>query len=780
MSLALNISSALNLELEGSVGSFSVGRGGQNTIDVKYFLTHVGLDFDAAANAEALKHLAPVREIFETETLEFDEIMQRDIDDARVSSELIPYLLEETTRDLVKLFPPVIVVVLPTKRDDNRPDGRYPTVSVETVPASQTGKTYDTLITRSGSVGQEVFQFEQPLQGERVFEHDLTRLKLNTNRCKLVIVDGQHRAMALLALFRNLKQEWSDARRAPFKDYYEEWTPAYIRQFELKHISLPIMLCTFPKLDETYTGDYDLKKAARTIFLTLNKTARRVSESRNRLLDDNDLIANFLRDTLSSIKKKDARSAYSLRIFNVELDQIHNRTKLDSPIAVTGVNHVYYLIEHLVLNNIEDVNGARPRAGRFSTRRDMELFGGWRRLDARNKLGADVADRTSREFYDSDAATKLTAQFRICFGDKIVQAFEQFEPFEWHNRATLTLEQDLQTLGNSKLRPILFDGQGAGRVFSNHRDNLKEKIKTGAFGDEATKIKEIVGRLDATNLLIENLIRKFTDKRAHNILDLIRDKRAIQTDNGSFLPEAIGFVNDLYENVFRTVAFQTAFVAGFFGELESANRKRSQANQEAIVGDAEYVEYITQLNAFFAPKSIALFKKLVATFAGSLEGEIKDWKIIQSPYTFRQVVYRGEMQPDQWPKYKYLLLEIWRPTEPTLAAVVSATRELCRNQIFATLREFYKNEFLKANMKREESLDTAEQEQIVTSAYTALQTFLNNLGWTLREIPTKAAMLDRASIAIETTEAPPPAEETWGERQPEDVPLATELPPEGE
>ncbi len=54
MSLSLNISSALNLELEGSTGSFSVGRGGQNTIDVKYFLTHVGLDFDTAANVGQL------------------------------------------------------------------------------------------------------------------------------------------------------------------------------------------------------------------------------------------------------------------------------------------------------------------------------------------------------------------------------------------------------------------------------------------------------------------------------------------------------------------------------------------------------------------------------------------------------------------------------------------------------------------------------------------------------------------------------------------------------
>lgn len=89
MSLGLSVSSALNLTLSGSVGTFSVGTGqaAQKTVEVKYFLTHVGLNFASGANEEVLKHLAPVREIFPTTELEFDEIMQRDIDDARVSSE---------------------------------------------------------------------------------------------------------------------------------------------------------------------------------------------------------------------------------------------------------------------------------------------------------------------------------------------------------------------------------------------------------------------------------------------------------------------------------------------------------------------------------------------------------------------------------------------------------------------------------------------------------------------------------------------------------------------
>lgn len=389
MSLSLNVTTALNLTLEGSTGSFSVGRSeNERTIEVKYLLTHLSLDLSTGSNEEMLRHLRPVREIFRTRELGFDEIMQRDIDDARVSSELIPYLLDRRSRDLIKLFPPIVVVVMPVRTDANAPADLYPAVEISEGPVNGTNSQF----IRSGPPGQEVFEFVQPLVDGKLYEHDLVRLRLNTNRSRLVIVDGQHRAMALLALYRNLKQDWEDQNKAPYRDYYEEWTPNYIRSFELSRISLPVMVCTFPQLDETFDGSYDVKRAARSIFLTLNKTARQVSESRNRLLDDNDLIAQFLRDTLSTIKEyDDVLEQTSLRIHNIELDQSHDRVKLDSPIALSGVNHIYYLIEHLMLNKVEDVSGAKPRAGFFSMRSDLANYGAIRRLNGYNLLGDEAA-----------------------------------------------------------------------------------------------------------------------------------------------------------------------------------------------------------------------------------------------------------------------------------------------------------------------------------------------------------------------------------------------------
>ncbi len=763
MNFRLSSQTALNLTLEGSTGSFRVGMALTNRLstEVKYFLTHIGLDLSVSSNIGILNHMAPVREIFDPEALEFDEIMQRDIDDARVSSELIPYLLDSRSRDLVKLFPPIVVVVLPVKQEDNRPDDKYP--KVEEFEESRANVDHKLYVIRAGALGREVFQFEQPIVAENKLEHDLVRLKLNTQRCKLVIVDGQHRAMALLALYRNLKQEWTNIRQAPFKDYYEEWTPNYIRQFQLQQISLPVMFCTFPGLDADYTGDYDLKKAARAIFLTLNKTARKVSESRNRLLDDNDLVALFLRDTLSSVKSKDTRSSYSLRIFNVELDQMHDRIKIDSPIAITGVNHIYYLIEHLLLNvPNSDVKGAKPRSGKFYKRTDLQVYGGLGRLDGRNILGAETADATTRNFYTAETGRKLAEQFRSRIGSFIITTFEQFLPFEAHTKSVLWLEEQLGQHENQKLRPILFEGQGISRVFTAHRENLREKLRNKEFGDEATKIEEIAKRLDATDQLINGFIEKLYTHRAEEYLSRVSDKAKLRGQDGNYHPKVVGFINDLYSNVFTTVAFQTALIAGFYGEMERANTERAKSSLPPLDTESLFDGYLLDLNKFFVPQSSSQFKRLVELFAGSLQGDINEWKLAPSRYTFREVVYPGEMQPDQWPKYKYLFLEIWRPDAETIKDKVAEERDLCRNQIFTSLYETYRKGYLLDKLRHEEDLTSEERKQILDDTYEAFKALLKTLNWNVAEIPDSKMMSERTSQPIDNAEeATENSEETW-------------------
>ncbi|MBW4482085.1 MAG: hypothetical protein KME14_06050 [Tildeniella torsiva UHER 1998/13D] len=728
MALKLRKESVLNLTLEGSTGSFSVGTGveGQRSIEVKYFLTHVGLDFSTGFDEALLSELAPVREIFDVNQLDFDEIMQRDIDDSRVSSELIPYLLDDKSIDLVKLFPPIVVVILPVKEDENRPDNLYPEVIKEILPESEDEPSK--CIIRSGSVGQEVFQFEQPIDEGKVLKHDLVRLRINTHKTRLVIVDGQHRAMALLALYRNLKDQWSDEKRAPFKEYYSEWTPKFIQEFNLKEINLPIILCTFPKLDSKYVGDLDLKKAARSIFLTLNKNARKVSSSRNILLDDNDLIAYFLRRCLADIKRKDLRSPSSLRIHNVELDQFGDKLRIQSPIAITGVNHLYYVIEHLLLNSGSEADGVKPRSGNFSIRKNLNTYVCMDRLDGRNLLGAEIATSTQRDKFTLDTAEKLGSSFDSRYGRIIVSLFEKFELYEAHNRAVLNLEKRIEENQDRQLKPILFEGQGISRVFEEHRINLKRKLADGIYTTKVPEIQAIASRLDATAKRIEDGIESFRSERVELCIQSVSDKTKFKDSEGKILPQVVRWFGELFENRLTTVAFQSGLICGFFGEFEKASNEATKSGREIPLIEECFDEYLEQLNTFFVPKSTSQFKKLVRVFTGEISGELSDWSIIQTNQTFRDVVYRGEMQPDQWTKYKYLFLELWKPSNEVLSETVFTEQHKCRQQIYSALYNTYKANYCKDNSKLEDSLEKSELAAIFDRSFKAYSSFLKTIG----------------------------------------------------
>ncbi len=724
MSLQIGPSSALNLTLRGTFGSFSVGKTGiAQSIKAEYLLTHVSLDFEHGSNEELLRHLVPVRELFDIQSLGFEELMQRDIDDARVSNELIPYLLHETSPDLVKLFPPIVVVVAPLMTNERRPAPFYPLVRVEEVPADPPTKQYPFLVTQSGATGAEAYMFERPILNEQPQDHDLVNLKLNTNKVSLVIVDGQHRAMALLALFRNLKDDWSDAMRSPYKEYYAQWPGSLIRSFDLGSVSLPIMFCTFPDLDENCSLDYDVMRASRSVFLTLNKSARSVSTSRNRLLDDNDLVSSFLRSTLSEIKNKSEQSTFSLRIHCVELDQTQNRSKISDPIAITGVNHIFHMIEHLFVGRPdEDVDRINFKRTRRRDRVDLAVNpAGLDRLDAENNLRSEQLQSTTRTYFDDATEKQLRDLFKERIGCHIVKFFEAFQPFERHNAAVLSMNSKLDTQEDNRVKPILFGGQGMERTFEAHRDLIK--IKTDRLGPDApSALRASADQLDATYKKINAEIEAFKKDRADRYLASVSDKSPLKA-SGEYLSRVSSFVDELYSNIFATVAFQTAAVCIFFDGITLAS---GDFSGEEI--KEEFDNYLDDLNSIFVPKTVTHVRRLVEIFKGSINGSISNWDIVErAPATFRQVVYRAEMQPDQWPKYKAIFLEVWAPKSENLGKYVSEEREKVRQHVLSGLLEFNVQSRSRELNKRPEHFTAAQLDGCKKRAVQNYHGFLKNV-----------------------------------------------------
>lgn len=740
MSLNLTPSTGLNLTLEGSIGKFRIGTpasSGDKSIEVLYLETHIGFDPTVASNEAMLRQLEPVREIFDFQALGFDEIMQRDIDDARVTTDLIPYLLDSDARDTVKFFPPIVVVVLPVQSRVLRPDPLYPKVVRERVDNDPQRGVAEVI--RAGSVGAEAFQFEYPIVDEVARQHDLARLKVNTNKVRLVIIDGQHRAMALLAIYRNLRDDWNHARRMPFREYYQEWTKSRILTFDLAEIQLPVVVCTYPGLDADYAGDFDIIRAARTTFLTLNKTARKVSNSRNILLDDRDLISHFLRDSLGHIKQKDVHSSSSMRIWNVELDQYRDRVKIESPVACTGVSHVYYAIEHMLLDD-NDVKGISARSGRFQKRAYVEgsLL---RRLDAENLLGRDAASTLKRYTYTMAAAKALAGAFHERYGQFLIGVFDTFKPFELHNKAAFEIEKSLAGHTNPQIRTILFEGQNVGRTFSDYLDHMIDEERKAKNSDSplAPEIQSILTTLRGTEKSIEATRQTLLKRRAGLYVEGISDKNKLKNAEGDVSTNLRKLLDDLYDDVFTTVAFQAALVCGFFLVVEKGERLARERGVTAAPRTQCFREYMDSLNAFFVPGTMSRLKSLLKVFFCDMQGErAAEWKPVPTMETFSVVVYRGEMKPDEWPKYRYVLLELWRPSDPTVDEVRKIERDICRRQAFEALHARRVREACVELRKNEQDLTVSEWEGVFTQSFAAIQGLLRNLGVKTEDRTTEA------------------------------------------
>jgi hypothetical protein len=722
-SLILQTPSALNVDIPGTAGSFKVSRKGEDSkaIEVRYMLTHVSLS-GAGPQQQLLDMLAPVREVFDLEQLGFDEIMQRDIDDSRVSLDLIPYLLEHTNTGMVKLFPPIVVVVLPLKAVSNRPAERYAAItrSQEDIPGHVNHK-WD-LVT-AGGPGREQFQFRQLARPDGSLDSNNAVLRIARTNCALAIVDGQHRAMALLALYRNLTQQWSDARRTMYQQYYRVWSDSDIRGYDLTELQMPMIICTFPQLDEAYQGNMDVIRAARRVFLDLNKNAKKVSESRNKLLDDQDMVSHCLRGTLAHVKMLDIKSLTPLRIWNIELDQAQDRSVISSECALSGVSHLYYIVEHVLFTS-DRVKGIGARKGRLA--RSRNLNEAYTRMGLLDEFTQQERSQNTRSNYSDKVAAAFDKHWCEQYGAVLEQMLGEFHPFAAHCKATLRIHEQLKAQNRTKLRSLLFDGQASSRTFGEFRKRLDVKI-----GDDPTwqtpELKEIRNEVDAQLTEYQEEVTRLRSERSRMFLEELHGakSRSVLAD-GNVAESVQEFLDTLYRETFTSIAFEAAV---FLTLVEAVEATQPAAAGQAIahVTPAMVTEYLTSLHTLFKPTTFTSLANLAATFKGNLVETDGAVAIVPTNRTFGRLVIAGEMQPDEWPKYRYLLLEAWSPTEEKLQKFVEADLAEARPQVMKAAFRRAVEAFCLSNSRPEKDVTTKERLDLLAEVVEQYEEFLSKV-----------------------------------------------------
>lgn len=726
--------SALDVHLDGTIGTFKVSTedGKSAGVEVRYLLTHVTLS-EKQGQAKLLSMLAPVREVFDLKQLDFDEIMQRDIEDSRVSLELIPYLLDTSTSGLIKLFPPIVAVALPLKPNSRVPAQYYRKVERRCDDSKDHQGIKEQRIT-AGAKGEEQFEFFQNLRGDTPLSEG-AQLRLARDNCTLAIVDGQHRAMALLALYRNLTGGWAEATRSPYEGYYKVWPDKEIRSYDLSSLQLPVLICTFPELDSSLSDDIDMDvvRAARRVFLTLNKTAKSVSDSRNKLLNDQDIVAECLRATLSHIKGLDVKDATALRIWNVELDQERDRVKIASDVAFTGVAHLYHITDHLLMGNHAQGIESRGKVGAPKKKLDLA----YARLDLKDELTQEQRDVNSKTNYSDEIKDIFRKKWSTLYTPIIDRFLSAIYPFNAFAKATIKLNHELVSRRDAELEKILFDGQATVRTFDAFREGLARRVGDNEPNWDTPEIQETLNRVNAVMTSRKASVESMKASRSIFLLDNltppIKKKVIIDGEVVKPLREAI---DRLYENVFCTVAFQTAVVCTYIEAVERVFGCLDQSTPE-LIG-----EYIEALNALLCPKTLDDLKSLLKIFEGELRVEDSTVKLIAGGPTFRKIVLPGEMQPAEWPKYRYLILELWKSSDEGIKELINQDREICRHAVAQSLMRRQVADYCDENRISDVDLPEDARVAIRDKAQASYQEFLT--GIVRKKVTLAARMFDPA------------------------------------
>lgn len=734
--------SALDVHLNGTIGTFRVSSddGKSAGVEVRYLLTHVTLS-EKAGQAQLLSMLAPVREVFDLKQLGFDEIMQRDIDDARVSLELIPYLLDTSTSGLIKLFPPIVAVALPLKPNSRVPDTNYRKVERTEVDSPEHASIKDHRIT-AGVVGEEQFEFFQHFRNGAPLPEG-AQMRLARDNCTLAIVDGQHRAMALLALYRNLTGGWSDARRSPYEGYYKVWPEKEIRSYNLNELQLPVLICAFPQLDGTMAQDIDVVRAARRVFLTLNKTAKKVSDSRNKLLNDQDIVAECLRTTLSYIKALDVKDDTGLRIWNVELDQEGDRVKIVSDAAFSGVSHLYHLTEQLLMSGHARGIEARAKVGAPRKRLDEA----YERLGLKDDLTSDQRSVNTRTNYSDEIADIFKKRWEALYVPIIDRVFGKLHPYAAFARATINLRQELVERRDAELEKMLFDGQATSRTFDDFREGLNRRVQDKEPNWTTPEIKETLSRVNGLMASRKSTVEAMKAHRAQFLLDSMSGaaKKQVMVE-GVVAKPVRDAIDRMFSDVFSTVAFQTAVVCTYAEAIQIAFGGVQHSTAELLD------EYIEAINGLLRPKNINDLKALMHTFEGELVVD-PEVKLTTGGPTFRHVVLPGELQPAEWPKYRYLLLELWKPAAAELKAVVEGDRTRARSAVAHSLYRRRLAAYCQDNRVDESSLTAEVKAEILAKAKAMYEEFLT-------AIAGKKVSLDKSQFELSTPGSEASAAET--------------------
>ncbi|GGK45065.1 hypothetical protein Ppa06_00720 [Planomonospora parontospora subsp. parontospora] len=466
--------------VQGTWGSFSTPAG-----RVDYLMTKARLGEDSDDPERQLtKSLSPVREIMEAGDLDFNQLLQRDLDDHRVAVSLIPYLLKPQATGPA-FFPPIVAVLLPFRH--KRPS-HFPDLDMQTVVEDDGARWAQEQAGTS-------FQVQRLLgSNDRLHPASVGKLWWNKTESQLVVLDGQHRAMALLAVERTMTNSWQNSAGARFRSFYENQVRQALQDFnhgelDLSKVEVPVTVCWFP--DQTGEGAKP-HEAARKLFVDVNKEARPPSESRIILLSDAELSNVLTRRLLSELRNGQDESY--LPLYAVEYDNPEvNSSRPARWSVLTNINLLKSTVDRCIFGPPKYLKDVTLRFGGRPSPTEQDAFMR-EQLELTSLFPAQFEDggfsyqrdRIGNSEFPIGQADTISDRFAETWGRGILTVLSKTAPYAAHAKALTLLKDDwhVDDTGLTLAHDALFGGVG---VFWTLRDSYEHYQENKTLGTRATK-----------------------------------------------------------------------------------------------------------------------------------------------------------------------------------------------------------------------------------------------------------------------------------------------------
>lgn len=633
----------------GTYGEFTIDSNDKR-ITAQYLLTKMKPGAENTWENTLADQMIPWREIFKIDELTFDELLQRDLDDSRVANDLIPYLLGESGSN-ARFFPPILAVLAPKRIEKSGILPYYPPLTNRT----------DTSI----SFGN-LFEFEKhTLNGELT---PLGVLKYNQKQTALIIVDGQHRAMAILALHRTINQKWGNNKYASYYNHLQ------VSQNQIKYLELPVCIVFFPDLHEDNhplkERGIDLKIVCREIFVVVNKNAKRISPSRELLLDDEDLAARMMRNTLSKLKDRGEDNASVARIYSFAFgDSLSDADTRKSEVVTGQLEYSTAVVLHKIhcaisfgmkdaFNLIESGKDITHSRRIKNKERCQDLLKGTELAEKWNYY-----DRFSGKYHPLQQVQLAVNLLGNLTDVVILPLFDKFIPFAVYNQAMREVYNQLQNplLKTEEIHiksfNLLFEGSAVQAIFQDHIHRLKDKINK--LQEEGKNVSDYLSYQlkDAENTLkaVEGWENKIKLISACKLFNIDYD-RFSSNNNEKEKKELISKAKSILDAI-STQAFQLGYPMTIHSIVELIIKDNLYTPYEERLRITQFISdlYLNALNKYFSSKSDTLHY--------TLTGYITESRV--NVFNPSELGLRGllslsvrELNESQWIFFRYAILEI--------------------------------------------------------------------------------------------------------------------------